>query len=261
MYGIQLDGTPWDKEYHGNAKVSRNQEICRRYEAGETCGQLATVYGVTRERICQILRRNNLIEKKIQRRRLVQESLAEDKAAALAEIAAKKTAAVDLVRKGASWGDAARQTGLTSSIVGYECNKAGVKSRHGRWRDFSEREAKVRALRAEGKTFSEIIRTLRTAGDPARLQWIYNNCPDLIQHQKPQSANSASFSVAPRPPKPPRPDPESIWTDEKVAALKQHWRNGCSAQQISDIFGNPPFTRNAVIGKVNRLRHDRKLFE
>ncbi|NDV87178.1 GcrA cell cycle regulator [Aurantimonas aggregata] len=42
------------------------------------------------------------------------------------------------------------------------------------------------------------------------------------------------------------------WTDERVALLKQLWTEGLSASQIADRLGG--VTRNAVIGKVHRLK-------
>ncbi|WP_040489429.1 GcrA family cell cycle regulator [Fulvimarina pelagi] len=42
------------------------------------------------------------------------------------------------------------------------------------------------------------------------------------------------------------------WTDERVSTLKQLWTEGLSASQIADKLGG--VTRNAVIGKVHRLK-------
>ena len=41
------------------------------------------------------------------------------------------------------------------------------------------------------------------------------------------------------------------WTDERVALLKEMWTAGYSARQIAEKLGGT--TRNAVIGKANRL--------
>ena len=41
------------------------------------------------------------------------------------------------------------------------------------------------------------------------------------------------------------------WSDERVAILKKMWLEGSSASEIAKELGN--VTRNAVIGKVNRL--------
>ena len=42
------------------------------------------------------------------------------------------------------------------------------------------------------------------------------------------------------------------WTDERVEMLKKLWADGLSASQIAAQLGN--VTRNAVIGKVHRLK-------
>jgi GcrA cell cycle regulator len=42
------------------------------------------------------------------------------------------------------------------------------------------------------------------------------------------------------------------WTDERVEMLKKLWSEGLSASQIAAQLGN--VTRNAVIGKVHRLK-------
>lgn len=42
-----------------------------------------------------------------------------------------------------------------------------------------------------------------------------------------------------------------IWTDERIANLKDLWARGLSASQIAARM--PGFTRNAVIGKVHRI--------
>jgi GcrA cell cycle regulator len=43
------------------------------------------------------------------------------------------------------------------------------------------------------------------------------------------------------------------WTDERVETLKRLWLEGLSASQIAGILGEG-VTRNAVIGKVHRLK-------
>ena len=42
------------------------------------------------------------------------------------------------------------------------------------------------------------------------------------------------------------------WTDNRVALLSDLWQSGCSARQIAERLGEG-VTRNAVIGKANRL--------
>lgn len=47
------------------------------------------------------------------------------------------------------------------------------------------------------------------------------------------------------------------WTDERIDRLKQMWGDGMSASQIAAQLGG--VTRNAVIGKVHRLKLDSRL--
>lgn len=47
------------------------------------------------------------------------------------------------------------------------------------------------------------------------------------------------------------------WTDERIDLLKQLWGDGLSASQIAAQLGG--VTRNAVIGKVHRLKLDSRL--
>lgn len=45
------------------------------------------------------------------------------------------------------------------------------------------------------------------------------------------------------------------WTDDKIEALRKHWAAGESCTDIGKRLG---FSRNAVIGKVNRLGLERR---
>lgn len=42
-----------------------------------------------------------------------------------------------------------------------------------------------------------------------------------------------------------------IWTEERIGYLQRCWEEGYSCSQIASLM--PPFTRNAIIGKVRRL--------
>jgi len=44
------------------------------------------------------------------------------------------------------------------------------------------------------------------------------------------------------------------WTPELIEAITAYWKKGFSATEIAFRIGNG-FSRNAVIGKLNRLRH------
>ena len=47
------------------------------------------------------------------------------------------------------------------------------------------------------------------------------------------------------------------WNDEKINKLKELWGNGSTASQIAEILGG--VSRNAVIGKANRLNLSSKI--
>ena len=47
------------------------------------------------------------------------------------------------------------------------------------------------------------------------------------------------------------------WDDQKVAKLKELWGKGSTASQIAEIIGG--ISRNAVIGKANRLNLSSKI--
>ena len=47
------------------------------------------------------------------------------------------------------------------------------------------------------------------------------------------------------------------WNEEKITKLKELWGNGCTASQIAEILGG--VSRNAVIGKANRLNLSSKI--
>ena len=47
------------------------------------------------------------------------------------------------------------------------------------------------------------------------------------------------------------------WTEEKVKKLKELWGKGSTASQIAEIIGG--ISRNAVIGKANRMNLSKKI--
>lgn len=44
----------------------------------------------------------------------------------------------------------------------------------------------------------------------------------------------------------------SVWTEDRIAKLKQRWLDGLSTQSIADELGSG-ISKNAVIGKIHRL--------
>lgn len=243
----------------------RDVAITVAYEQGENSQALAEKYGVSRERICQILRRTNVIEHRAERRAAVQQTItaevAQLKAAAKSDFDQTIAAGVELVRGGASINEAGRAVGLQkygAGLLARACKQAGVKTQHGRWRDRAPKVARARALREDGKTWSEISAICETEGfGPVNPTWVSNHLPDLVTSHRTRRAIRAQAETddpapQPRAPRLPRPQ-EFDWRPEAVARLIDLWFGGSTAQQCADVMG-PPITRNSIIGKINRLR-------
>lgn len=232
-------------------KIIRNTEIIEKYKAGASVGTLGNEYGVTRERICQILRPHNLTNLKAEQKRIAREETEAEREAIIAGLkAARENAieqAVEIVRAGGSRNDAIRVTGLPVYLVQQACKDAGLPHYHGRWHreaDNERRRIRARELRAAGKTWAEIKAITAAEGDQIDMNWVARHCADLMGTRQPRKQQ----------PKQPKPTPQDYpWSDDKIATLCRMYFKGCSAQQIADVLGQP-FTRNSIIGKTNRLR-------
>ena len=243
------------------AIVQRDQSIADDYHAGLTSQNIGDKLGITRERVCQVLRRNNIIEHVKERKRIAREALAQESAEIKERVRAERqerlTQALALIREGQSIRAAHAQVGLPIvdlNTLKNLCRLENITLQHGRHRDFSRRDMRVRELHSEGKNRDEIVRLIRAEGDTTlHKMWIANNCSDLKFPRRGswQAARPADHATEPKVKK--EPEPVLDWTAERVSTLCTHWLAGLSAQHIVDIFG-PPLTRNMVIGKVNRLR-------
>lgn len=266
---------PYETVRHWAPPFSARDEIIKqKYISGLTAQQIADEYGVTRERVCQVLRRDNVIGTAKERQRLarlqLKEQEAEIRAQAKAEIDRKIAEGIELVRGGKSISVAAAEVGLHiggKATLGAAVRTAGIPLTHGRHRSFDERRRKVAALLAEGKTNAEIMKALRDEGDPIYAAWLYNHFPESRRGHFP----GATVPAAPKELSPrgyplvramarPPFNPDAKWTDEKVVLLRRQWLAGSTAQQIADMLGGE-FTRLAILGKVNRLREAGELFK
>jgi len=163
----------------------RNAEIIQKYKDGATGEAIAQEYGITRERVFQILRPFNLPNLKAEQKRLAREAVEAERETIIAEMKASRAAdierALEIVRAGGSRNDAIRATGLPVHLVHKVCGDAGLPNKHGRWRrerEFEERKARIRALRAEGKTWKQIGTSLH--------HWAVCHMPELIRARRPQ---------------------------------------------------------------------------
>lgn len=242
------------------AENRRNALWCDMYRAGKTAQQIGDEYGVTRERVCQILRKENVIAHKAQRRQLANELIEQDREEVRAQKRRLEQQVMDIVKAGASCATAAAQCGIDTPRAIYICKKNGVESQHGRWHDFSERVARIKHHLEAGMTVSAAI-AARAAEENRKIgyQWFYRNHPELVQQYRrkpaPKKAPALKFWAYPDGRKAATAvyDIEADWTPERTESLIKLWLSGTSAQQVVDIFG-PPFTRNSILGKVHRLR-------
>lgn len=161
------------------ALTARNESIVNDYKAGSTCAALAEKHGVSRERICQILRPHGVIEDKFAKRLEAQIARLErryQKRQARIRLAEKMA---ELVRAGQSWRRAGEAVGIPEyKIATFRALLSSIPtSDHGRWRDFSERKERVRQMRAEGKTWEQINASFGRQIYP----WVAKHMPELIR--------------------------------------------------------------------------------
>lgn len=251
----------WAPLTSANAKTDRNEVWCQLYRDGKSCGDIADMYGVSRERVCQILRRANLIEHRAQRRRLARELLEEDKAAARAAKAALESQLIELVRGGQSIASAAAALGFTKPVACYICAKHGIASTYGRHRSFAGRIARLTELVEAGRSLHQALETISAEeGRKVAYTWAWRHCPELAaKHRRHSFGRPKKEPVAPvqKHLEPKINHQETAWTEERTARLLELWFGGASAQQIADIFGD--CSRNAILGHLHRLRLSGKL--
>lgn len=128
---------------------ARNQEIIAKYTAdpkANSTPRLGAEYGLSRERICQILRSVNAIGTAQGRYDVAKESLAETKATIKQETKVlwenKLAEAQELVRGGQSTRSAAASVGFDkhgnfTNILNKRCRLAGIPINSGRHKDFT----------------------------------------------------------------------------------------------------------------------------
>lgn len=92
----------------------------------------------------------------------------------------------------------------------------------------------------------------------ARIGSTEGSVYEMLRKHRKQAAGEQAKPAKPKTSKPEasaggrRNEPES-WTEERVELLKKLWAEGLSASQIAVVLGGWT-TRNAVIGKVHRLK-------
>ncbi len=168
--------------------ADRDAAICKAYTTGQ--GNTITLgkqYGISRERVAQILRRDNLIELLAERKKLAREIIAENRTAEKAAVQAKFKHAEALVAEGKSINAAAFEVGLVPAVFQRWLKlHTTTKSQHGRWRDWQPRIDRFLALRGAGHTMAKAIEIMQAEGERIHVNWIYQHG---LHHLVPEEHN------------------------------------------------------------------------
>jgi len=235
---INRIGLDWPRAFRAWDHVvtsERNAQILARHENGELHTSIADDYGMTRERVRQIVKKQGGKPRFGQKRdafATVIEAARNLPPMSLNEacnalgfgkftvIAAANAAGVkflkrdsettemlagmaEKVKAGASFNAAADGDHELAKLVGRYCVENGIKSQAPcRWTvDPDMRRRVVAEMRAEGRTWNEIAAVLaqsegvRKVGEAAVYNWVLRNAPDLLSIKPPKKV---------KPPKPPR---------------------------------------------------------
>lgn len=180
----------------------RNTEIVRKYTSNPkkySSEALAQEYHISRERICQILRRNNTIETVRVRRQIAvtaaKEASKQVKAEADVLWEQRMQEAIRKVRdENISYRQAAIAVGMEghsnfTMALNRRAHLAGVHSKRGRWLHRTDRIAKVVAAHNEGLSIPAIVKKLRAEGDDHLYeQWVYRYFPSYIKRPRKKKA-------------------------------------------------------------------------
>lgn len=170
----------------------RNRRICEEYASGVNSPALAKKYGLTRERIRQVLEPSGLISKKKAARKAMAAEFKLEKEARASERAALLDRAIDFVRAGMSIAKAATSVNLPSGAVRDAVKKAGVVSSCGRWNPREQEHLAARELVQNGLTAVAIGQTLRQSGFKISDAWISRHYGLAIRTRRVANDNSSS---------------------------------------------------------------------
>lgn len=174
--------------------AERNKKIIAEYQAGDSSVVLEKRYGISRERICQILRVDNVIGNAQARKEAAKEALSSATSKLKAETAAlwdsKLKEALDLVKAGSSCRSAATQVGMKghsqfTSLLGKRARAEGMVLRHGPQQNWDKRKERVVKLWDKGYSIPQIVRKLRETTEPTiNDPWVYRTFPSFRVRDK-----------------------------------------------------------------------------
>lgn len=262
---------------------TRNADILRRHEAGELYPDIARHYGITRERVRQIVaahggrarsagnaeQRASLhakIAEALETRWLTSQQASDEfgvSRAVIWKIARERGIEIERrefademrlmflaakVRAGESIRSVAADQSEEKRLY-YYCELKGIKSKHGPHRDLSERASLLAQWRDEGLTWEECSKRLaevdgREYGSITAYIWAKNHAPELI------GSRDGRKRAPKRAPKPARA-PAQIEIKENIRDTALANRGKASASQIAAVLG---VSRNSIIGHWYRSR-------
>lgn len=162
---------------------------------------LGEAYGLSRERICQILRPVNAIAYAAARRRAAEEEVHKQAGKLVEELQSKRQELIDQVKElvineNLSIRAALMKRGLPpqsslSTLISAQLRAEGISTRQRR-HDFTRTRRKeiVRKLFAEGYSIVNLVSKMRETDDPElsdkkiSVPWVYNHMPEIRAHRK-----------------------------------------------------------------------------
>lgn len=182
---------------------------------GKSMKQVGAHFGVSRQRICQIVRKAGVIPQtghdfiermRVEARDLVREGYSDQAIADLLEMPLSSVASARRaygMREGDKWGHLGRlvlselahgrsilsvskEYGLCREAVRRAAKRMNVGSSHGRHRDFAERRRLLQDMRQRGASWYEISREMsaldgREYCHNAAYQWASKHMPELVK--------------------------------------------------------------------------------
>lgn len=270
--------------------TARDQQILARHNAGELHTTIAADFGITKERVRQIVKAGGGTARRVTQRAKGEEIAATIAAEGLtARHAAKRfgrsqrviwyvarkhgikfprpdhdvemrlAALSERVLAGESIRSVCNGDRNLSQRLERYCRARGIKSKVGRWKDFSHRADLVRQWRADGLTWRECAGRLSSIEGhaihgAAVYVWIAKHHPDILDIRASKAPKPAKVRK-PRPPWVPRPrhvaPAPDIEIKETVRDTAIANRGRASASQIAQAIG---VSRNSIIGHWRRAR-------
>lgn len=153
----------------------REASMCQDYRNGFRTPELAERYGLSRERVRQILKPFGLIAEN--KKRKAQQRLDREisHAARKEAFERRRLDAIEMVQNGVSIAKAARATRLSPTTVQNDVRERNVKSIHSRWRDEAAIRRRVLELIGERKSVRKIKQILEAEKMRVSPHWIYKN--------------------------------------------------------------------------------------